>query len=99
MDESRVQSALLGWIIALAITISVLLRRDKDLRQKLFTVLCGNVTFFYFFTFLYQWLGHPWLERVSLVGAIFLPLCGLYFFRSFSAIHRERIKLNRLALR
>ncbi len=66
MDESRIQSALLGWIISLAITVSVLLRRDKDMRQKLFVMLAGNVTLYYFFTFLYYWRGEPWFERISL---------------------------------
>ena len=77
MDDSRVQSALLGWIIALAITVAVLLRRDKDLRQKLFVLLGGNVTLYYFFTFLYAWRGEPWFERISLVCAVLLPLGGL----------------------
>jgi two-component system, NtrC family, sensor histidine kinase HydH len=98
MDDSRVQSALLGWIIALAITISVLLRRDKDARQNLFVVLSGNVTLYYFFTFLYAWWGEPWLERISLVFAVLLPLGGLRFFRAFAALTRTRVRLGRLAL-
>jgi two-component system sensor histidine kinase HydH len=83
VDDSRVQSALLGWIIALAITVSVLLRRDKDLRQKLFVLLGGNVTLYYFF---------------SLACAVLLPLGGLYFFRAFSAVSRGKLRLGRLAI-
>ncbi|MCK9458911.1 MAG: ATP-binding protein [Proteobacteria bacterium] len=98
MDDSRVQSALLGWIIALAITVSVLLRRDKDVRQKLFVVLCGNVTLYYFSIFLYAWWGEPWLERISLVLAVLLPLGGLMFFRAFAAVSRTRLRLGRLAI-
>ena len=98
MDDSTVQSALLGWIIGLAITISVLLRRDKDPRQYLFVVLCGNVTLYYFFTFLFAWWGEPWLERISLVCAVLLPLGGLRFFRAFAAVTRTRVRLGRFAL-
>jgi two-component system sensor histidine kinase HydH len=98
MDDSRVQSALLGWIIALAISVSVLLRRDKDARQKLFVVLCGNVTLYYFSIFLYAWWGEPWLERISLVLAVLLPLGGLMFFRAFSAATRTRVRLGPLAI-
>jgi nitrogen-specific signal transduction histidine kinase len=98
MDDSRVQSALLGWIIALAISISVLLRRDKDVRQKLFVVLSGNVTLYYFSIFLYAWWGEPWLERISLVLAVLLPLGGILFFRAFTAATRTRIRLGRLAI-
>jgi len=98
MDDSRVQSALLGWIIALAISVSVLLRRDKDARQKLFVVLSGNVTLYYFSLFLYAWWGEPWLERISLVLAVLLPLGGLMFFRAFSAATRTRVRLGRLAI-
>lgn len=96
MDDSRVQSALLGWIIALAISISVLLRRDKDARQKLFVVLCGNVTLYYFFSFLSAWQGEPWLERISLVCAVLIPVGGLRFFRAFAAVTRTRIRLGGL---
>lgn len=98
MDQSRVQSSLLGWIIALAITVSVLLRRDKDLRQKLFILLGGNVTLFYFFTFLYTWRGEPWFERISLTLAVLLPQSGLHFFRALAASSHQRIRFGRLAL-
>ena len=98
MDESGVQSSLLGWIIALAITFSVLLRRDKDLRQKLFLVFAGNVTLHYFFTFLYAWRAEPWFERISLALAVLIPLCGLYFFRAFGAPTRGKARLVRLAI-
>jgi len=98
MDDSRVQSALLGWIIALAITISVLLRRDKDARQRWFVVLSGNVTLYYFFTFLYAWWGEPWFERISLVFAVLLPWGGLHFFRAFAAVTRTRVRFGRFAL-
>ena len=98
MDESRIQSALLGWIISLAITVSVLLRRDKDMRQKLFVMLAGNVTLYYFFTFLYYWRGEPWFERISLALAVLIPLGGLYFFRAFAAGRGRRVRLSRLAI-
>ncbi|MFO8072439.1 MAG: ATP-binding protein [Polyangia bacterium] len=98
MDQSRVQSSLLGWIIALAITVSVLLRRDKDLRQKLFILLGGNVTLFYFFTFLYTWRGEPWFERISLTMAVLIPQSGLHFFRALAASSHQRIRFGRLAL-
>jgi signal transduction histidine kinase len=98
VDESGVQSSLLGWIIALAISVSVLLRRDKDRRQKLFVVFGGNVTLHYFFNFLYTWRGEPWFERISLALAVVIPLCGLYFFRAFSAPTRGKARLGRLAI-
>lgn len=85
MDESRIQSSLLGWILPLAICISVLLRRDKDLRQKLFVLLAGNVTLYYLFSFLYAWQGSPWFERIALGVAILIPQSGLRFFRAFSS--------------
>jgi len=96
VDESKVQSALLGWIITLAITISVLLRRDKDVRQRLFILLSGNLTLYYFSSFLYHLLGYPWMERMALIAAILIPLGGLFFFRSFSAPAR-RIRLLSVA--
>ena len=98
MDESRIQSALLGWILFLAITVSVLLRRDKDLRQKLFIVLAGNVTLYYFFTFLYAWRGEPWFERIALAMAVLIPQGGLYFFHAFASGEGKRVKLSRLAI-
>jgi len=98
MDDSRVQSALLGWIIAFAISVSVLLRRDKDARQKWFVVLSGNVTLYYFADFLFAWWGEPWLERITLVLAVLLPLGGLMFFRAFSAVSRPRLRFGRFAI-
>lgn len=97
MDESRVQSALLGWIITLAITISMLLRRDKDTRQKLFILLCGNLTLYYFSLFLFHLLSLPILERLSLVFATIIPLGGIFFFKSFSLTQR-RFRLVRVAV-
>ncbi|MBW2278181.1 MAG: hypothetical protein JRF63_11855, partial [Deltaproteobacteria bacterium] len=98
MDESGLQSSLLGWIIALAIGISVLLRRDKDLRQKLFVVFAFSVAVHYFFTFLYAWRGEPWFERIALAVAVLMPLCGLYFFRAFGAPSRGKARLGRMAI-
>lgn len=98
MDDSRVQSAFLGAIISLAITVSVLLRRNKDLRQKLFVVFSGNITLYYFFSFLYVWRGEPWFERIALALAICIPQGGLYFFRAFSAGSRGRIRFARMAI-
>jgi nitrogen-specific signal transduction histidine kinase len=97
MDESKVQSALLGWIITLAITVSVLLRRDKDVRQKLFILLSGNLTLYYFSSFLYQFLGYPVIERITLIFATLIPIGGIFFFRSFSP-GKSRIRLIRLAV-
>ncbi|MBN2526381.1 MAG: hypothetical protein JXR76_08305 [Deltaproteobacteria bacterium] len=97
MDETRVQSALLGWIVTLAIAISVLLRRDKDVRQKLFILLCGNLTFYYFTQFLFHLLGIPMLERLSLVFATLIPLGGIFFFKSFNLTQR-RFRLIRVAV-
>ena len=98
MDDSKVQSALLGWIISLAITVSVLLRRDKDIRQRLFVLLSGNVVLYYFFTFLYAWQGEPWFERISLAFAVLLPQSGMYFFRAFSSVPKKRLHLQRVAM-
>jgi hypothetical protein len=36
----------------MAITLSVILRRNRDRRQNLFVILSGNVTIYYLFTFL-----------------------------------------------
>jgi signal transduction histidine kinase len=98
VDGAHVQSSLLGWIIALAIMFSVLLRRDKDLRQRLFVLLSGNVAAYYFFTFLYAWRAEPWFERIALALAVTIPLSGLYFFRAFSAASRERLRLSWVAI-
>lgn len=87
----------MGWIVTLAITISVLLRRDKDLRQKLFIVLCGNLTLYYFTSFLFHFLGVPWLERLSLIFATLIPLGGIFFFKAFNLTQR-RIRLVRVAV-
>ncbi|MDJ0765241.1 MAG: ATP-binding protein [Myxococcota bacterium] len=84
MNKADVQSTLLGWIIPLAICFSVLLRRKKGLRQRLFVLFAGNVTLYYFFTFLYIWRGEPWYERIALGVAILIPQGGLRFFRAFS---------------
>ncbi len=84
MNEAQVQSTLLGWIIPLAISVSVLLRRNKDLRQKLFILFAGNITLYYFFSFLYAWRGDLWFERIALGVAILIPQGGLRFFRAFS---------------
>lgn len=97
MDESRVQSTLLGWIIPLAITISIMLRRKKDLRQKLFILFSGNITVFYFFSFLYDWRGEPWFERIALAAAVFIPQGGLRFFRAFSTGARGMGRLGGVA--
>ncbi|MBN2717804.1 MAG: hypothetical protein JXX14_18285, partial [Deltaproteobacteria bacterium] len=87
----------LGWIITLAITISMLLRRDKDIRQKLFILLCGNLTLYYFSLFLFHLLGYPVLERLSLVFATLIPLGGIFFFKSFSLTQR-RFRLVKVAV-
>ena len=84
MDEAQVQNTLLGWIIPLAISISILLRREKDLRQKLFILFSGNITVYYLFSFLYAWQGEPWFERIALSVAVLIPQGGLRFFRAFS---------------
>ncbi len=98
MDGAHVQSSLLGWIIALAIMFSVLLRREKDLRQRLFVLLSGNLAAYYFFTFLYAWRAEPWFERIALALAVVIPLSGIYFFRTFSAASRERRRLSWVAI-
>ncbi|MCK9522702.1 MAG: ATP-binding protein [Proteobacteria bacterium] len=98
MYDSRIQSALLGFVIALAITLSMLLRRNKDHKQMLFIVLSGNVALYYLFTFFFQWQGNPWFERLSLLCAIALPLGGLQFFRSFNTTGQTRVRLHRTAL-
>ena len=54
MNESHVQSMLLGCIISSAISISVLLRRNKDLRGRLFVLFSGNIALYYLFSFLYS---------------------------------------------
>ncbi len=98
MNEAHVQSTLLGWIIPLAIGISVFLRRNKDLRQRLFVIFAGNVTLYYFFSFLYVWRGEPWFERIALAVAIFIPQGGLRFFRAFSTGARGMGRLGGVAL-
>ncbi len=97
MDESRVQSTLLGWILPLAITISIVLRRKKDLRQRLFILFSGNITIFYFFSFLYDWRGEPWFERIALAAAVLIPQGGLRFFRAFSTGARGMGRLGGVA--
>ncbi len=97
MDEVQVQSTLLGWIIPLAIGISILLRRDKDLRQKLFILFTGNIALFYLFSFLYAWQGEPWFERIALVAAVLIPQGGLRFFRAFSTGARGMGRLGGVA--
>ena len=97
MDESRVQSTLLGWILPLAITISILLRREKDLRQRLFILFSGNITLYYLFSFLYAWKGDPWFERIALAVAVLIPQGGLRFFRAFSTGARGMGRLGGVA--
>jgi len=98
VDESGLQSSFLGWIVALAIGVSVLLRRDKDLRQKLFVVFAFSVAAHYLFAFLYAWRGEPWFERIALALSVAIPLCGLYFFRAFGAPTRGKTRLLRMAI-
>ncbi len=95
MDDTRIQSALLAWIIPLAIAVSVYLRRDKDSRQKLFVLFALNVSLYYLFVFLHVWHGEPWFERVSLSLAVLLPQWGLRFFRAFSTGARGIGRLGR----
>jgi two-component system sensor histidine kinase HydH len=97
MNESHVQSTLLGWIIVLAISASVLLRRNKDLRGKLFVLFSGNVALYYFFSFLYAWKGEPLFERIALGIAILIPQGGLRFFRAFSTGVRGMGRLGGVA--
>jgi nitrogen-specific signal transduction histidine kinase len=97
MDEARVQNTLLGWIIPLAISVSILLRREKDLRQKLFILFSGNITLYYLFSFLYAWQGEPWFERVALCVAVLIPQGGLRFFRAFSTGARGMGRLGGVA--
>ena len=97
MDERNLQSTLLGWITLLAITISVLLRRDKDVRQKLFVLFSGNVTLYYLFSFLHLWQGEPLFERLALVVAVLIPQGGLRFFRAFSTGARGMGRLGGVA--
>lgn len=97
MDDARIQSTLLGWIISLAITVSVLLRRHKDLRQKLFVLFAGNVTLFYVFSFLFAWRGEPWFERIAFGLAVLIPQWGLRFFREFSSGSHGAGRLGGLA--
>lgn len=96
MNEAQVQSTLLGWIIPLAISVSVLLRRNTDRRQKLFVLFAGNVTLYYFFSFLYAWQGEPWYERIALATSIIIPQGGLRFFRAFSTGARGTGRLGRV---
>jgi two-component system, NtrC family, sensor histidine kinase HydH len=97
VDDPRTQSALLGWIIGLAITVSILLKRDKDVRQRLFCFFAGNVTLYYVFDFLHAWQGEPWFERIGLAFAVILPQTGLRFFRAFAVGARTVSRLTRLA--
>jgi len=97
MDDPQVQSALLGFILPLAITLSVLLRRNTDLRQKLFVLFAGNVTLFYLFDFLYAWQSEPWMERVELLLAVLLPQTAIRFFRLFASGARGLGRLGRVA--
>ena len=97
MDERNLQSTLLGWITLLAITISVLLRRDKDARQKLFVLFGGNVTLYYLFSFLHLWQGEPLYEQLALVVAVLIPQGGLRFFRAFSTGARGMGRLGGVA--
>ncbi len=97
MDERHLQSTLLGWITLLAITISVLLRRDKDARQKLFIFFSGNVTIYYLLSFLHVWQGEPLYERLALAVAVLIPQGGLRFFRAFSTGARGMGRLGGIA--
>jgi hypothetical protein len=97
VNESNLQSTLLGWIITLAICISILLRRDKDVRQRLFVLFAGNITLYYFFSFMYSWQREPWYERIALAVAILIPQGGLRFFRAFSTGARGMGRLGGIA--
>lgn len=98
MNGAQVQSTLLGWIIPLAISVSVLLRRNTDRRQKLFVLFAGNVTAYYFFSFLFTWQGEPWYERIALAFAITIPQGGMRFFRAFSTGARGMGRLGRVGV-
>lgn len=97
MDGPHLQNTMLGWIVPLAIGVSILLRRDKDLRQKLFILFSGNITLYYFFSFLYAWQGEPWFERIALAVAVLIPQGGLRFFRAFSTGARGMGRLGGVA--
>jgi two-component system sensor histidine kinase HydH len=97
VNEDNLQSTLIGWIILLAITISVLLRRNRDTRQRLFVLFAGNVTLYYFFAFLSVWKGEPLYERLALGVAILIPQGGLRFFRAFSTGARGMGRLGGVA--
>jgi len=96
--DGHTQSLLLGAIITLAITLSVLLRSQKDLRQRMFIIFSTNLSLWYMTDFFSRWLGPvPW-DQLKLVFAILLPLSGLIFFRAFTgAIDPWRYKLLRVS--
>ncbi len=54
------------------------------MRQKLFVFFAGNVTLYYFCSFVYFWHGNPLFERLALGVSILIPQGGLRFFRAFS---------------
>ncbi len=77
------QSGLVAAIVAVAVTISVLLRARKGLLSTLFTLFAANLFVHYLAAFLHDLAAHAFWQQVDLIAAAFLPVTSLLFFGYF----------------
>ena len=77
------QSGLVAAIVAVAVTISVLLRARRGLLSTLFTLFAVNLFVHYLAAFLHDVAEHAFWQQVDLIAAAFLPVTSLLFFGYF----------------
>lgn len=83
--DLRSQTSLVGAVVCLAITASVVLRPRKRRVHWLFSGFAATVSAWFATTLLQRLTGAGFWERLNLVVAILLPLTGVQFFRAFLA--------------
>lgn len=101
--DLRSQTSLLASVLIFAITATVVLRSRKRRVHWYFSLFSGAVGAWYLTTFLARFLHDsalfPFLERLNLVCAVFLPLSAVQSFRAFLGRESRRTnQLGRLAL-
>ncbi|MBI5502429.1 MAG: GAF domain-containing protein [Deltaproteobacteria bacterium] len=83
MPDPRANSLLLGSVFAVAIFLSVVLRRGKTRRVNLFVLFCGSVAVWYVLDLLKAWRADSHWRILSDVALVVLPQMAMRFFTAF----------------
>ncbi|MBI5487159.1 MAG: GAF domain-containing protein [Deltaproteobacteria bacterium] len=83
MPDPRANSLLLGSVFAVAIFVSVVLRRGKTRRVNLFVLFCGSVAVWYVLDLLKAWRADSHWRILSDVALVVLPQMAMRFFTAF----------------